>query len=88
MLITSPCGEFALLGRKSGWPAGRYSTLAGFAEVGETLEHCVVREVFEESGILKWTWTRLPLWQVSHGHFQGALRWSIVLCCALNKQIF
>jgi NADH pyrophosphatase NudC (nudix superfamily) len=51
MLITSSCGEYALLGRKRAWPSGRYSTLAGFTEVGETLEHCVVREVREESGI-------------------------------------
>ena len=51
MLITSPCGEYALLGRKSGWPKGRFSTLAGFAEVGETLEECCARETLEESGV-------------------------------------
>jgi NAD+ diphosphatase len=28
-----------------------YTVLAGFTEAGETLEHCVEREVFEESGI-------------------------------------
>ncbi|CAE7946992.1 NUDT12, partial [Symbiodinium sp. KB8] len=41
-----------LLGRKAVWPPGRYSTLAGFVEFGETLEECVVREVREESGVL------------------------------------
>jgi NADH pyrophosphatase NudC (nudix superfamily) len=51
MLITSPCEQFALLGRKPNWPLGRYSTLAGFAEVGETLEQCCVRETLEESGV-------------------------------------
>ena len=51
MLVTSACGEYALLGRKRAWPVGRWSTLAGFAEVGETLEECVVREVFEEAGV-------------------------------------
>ena len=51
MLITSPCGEYALLGRKKSWPSGRYSTLAGFTEVGETLDECVIRETHEESGV-------------------------------------
>ena len=40
-----------LLGHRSGWPAGRYSVLAGFVSPGETLEEAVVREVYEESGI-------------------------------------
>lgn len=51
MLVTSPCDNYALLGRKSMWPKGRYSTLAGFLEVGETIEQCCIRETFEESGI-------------------------------------
>ncbi len=44
-------GERCLLGRQAGWPAGRYSTLAGFVEPGETLEAAVIREVREESGV-------------------------------------
>ena len=40
-----------LLGRQSGWPAGRYSTLAGFVEPGEALEDAVRREVAEEAGV-------------------------------------
>jgi NADH pyrophosphatase NudC (nudix superfamily) len=51
MLVTSPCRKYALLGRKKSWPSGRYSALAGFVEVGETLEECVVRETLEESGV-------------------------------------
>ena len=51
MLVTSPCENYCLLGRKSMWPKGRYSTLAGFLEVGETIENCCIRETFEESGI-------------------------------------
>ncbi|HRG16170.1 MAG TPA: NAD(+) diphosphatase [Pseudomonadota bacterium] len=55
---TDPCvimlvhdGERALLGRQPSWPEGRYSTLAGFVEPGETLEDAVRRETFEEAGI-------------------------------------
>jgi NAD+ diphosphatase len=43
--------ETLLLGRQDGWPAGRYSTLAGFLEPGETLEDAVRREVAEETGV-------------------------------------
>lgn len=52
MLVTSPCENYALLGRKRSWPSGRYSTLAGFCEVGETLEECCQRETYEESGVV------------------------------------
>jgi NAD+ diphosphatase len=44
-------GHRCLLGRQAAWPVGRYSTLAGFVEPGETLEQAVAREVFEESGV-------------------------------------
>jgi len=40
-----------LLGRRAGWPRGRYSVLAGFVSTGETVEEAVAREVREESGI-------------------------------------
>ena len=40
-----------LLGRQPHYPAGRYSALAGFVEVGETLEAAVARELHEETGI-------------------------------------
>jgi NAD+ diphosphatase len=43
--------EALLLGRQGIWPAGRYSTLAGFLEPGETLEDAVRREVAEETGV-------------------------------------
>jgi len=44
--------EALLLGRQDSWPAGRYSTLAGFLEPGETLEDAVRREVAEETGVV------------------------------------
>ncbi|MDH3637971.1 MAG: NAD(+) diphosphatase [Gammaproteobacteria bacterium] len=40
-----------LLGRQPSWPQAVYSTIAGFVEPGETLEHAVVREVDEETGV-------------------------------------
>jgi NAD+ diphosphatase len=42
----------ALLGRNEAWPEGRYSTLAGFVEPGESLEAAVRREVLEETGVV------------------------------------
>nr|WP_246416544.1 NAD(+) diphosphatase [Nocardioides luti] len=43
--------ERCLLGRQAVWPEGRFSTLAGFCEPGETLEDAVRREVAEEVGV-------------------------------------
>lgn len=40
-----------LLGRQPNWPEGRYSTIAGFVEPGESLEDSVAREVMEETNI-------------------------------------
>ena len=41
----------ALLGRQHSFPAGRYSALAGFLEVGESIEEAVARELMEEAGV-------------------------------------
>ena len=49
VLVTD--GARALLGRQPSWPKGRYSTIAGFVEHGETLEAAVAREVKEETNI-------------------------------------
>jgi len=51
VLVSDAGGERALLGRQASWPAGRYSTIAGFVEPGESLEDAVVREVEEETGV-------------------------------------
>ena len=40
-----------LLARRRDWAPGRRSTVAGFVEPGETLEHAVARETFEEVGV-------------------------------------
>ena len=55
---TDPCiivlvfsGDRCLLGRQHSWPVGRYSTLAGFIEPGESADQAVAREVYEEAGI-------------------------------------
>jgi NAD+ diphosphatase len=42
----------ALFGHNPAWPPGRFSTLAGFVEPGESLEAAVIREVFEEVGVV------------------------------------
>ncbi|MFC0324489.1 NAD(+) diphosphatase [Halomonas organivorans] len=54
----SPCiitlvthGESLLLARSPRFPPGRYSTLAGFIEPGESAEEAVRREIFEEVGL-------------------------------------
>jgi NAD+ diphosphatase len=50
MLVHDENGS-ALLGRGHDWGPGRYSTLAGFVEPGESIEAAVAREVFEEVGV-------------------------------------
>lgn len=44
-------GDCCLLGRQPRFPAGFYSSLAGFIEPGESVEEAVAREVFEEAGV-------------------------------------
>jgi NAD+ diphosphatase len=51
VLVTDASGERALLGRQASWAPGRYSTIAGFVEPGESLEDAVIREVEEETGV-------------------------------------
>jgi NAD+ diphosphatase len=53
-----------LLGSQAAWGANRWSVLAGYVEPGESLNHAVVREVFEEAGI-----------KVSSPKFLGSQAW-------------
>ncbi len=53
-----------LLGRATAWPEKRFSTLAGFVEPGETPEHAVAREVYEEAGVV-----------VTSARYAGAQPW-------------
>jgi len=51
IMLVHDGGDRALLGRGHQWGDGRFSTLAGFVEPGESLEAAVGREVQEEVGV-------------------------------------
>lgn len=51
IVLVTDGADRCVLGRQPTWPAGRYSTLAGFVEPGESAESAVVREVLEECGV-------------------------------------
>ena len=51
IMLVHDGGDLALLGRGPQWGEGRFSTLAGFVEPGESLEAAVAREVYEEVGV-------------------------------------
>ncbi|MGZ4297721.1 MAG: NAD(+) diphosphatase [Solirubrobacteraceae bacterium] len=52
VIMTVEHDDRLLLGRRTGWPPGRLSVLAGFVSPGESAEEAVVREIEEESGII------------------------------------
>jgi NAD+ diphosphatase len=51
MALVRRLPDEVLLARSPRFPAGMYSSLAGFVEAGETLEQCLEREVLEEVGV-------------------------------------
>jgi NAD+ diphosphatase len=56
--------ERILLGSQGVWEDNRWSILAGFVEPGESLEAAVVREMFEEAGVV-----------VDEPHYLGSQSW-------------
>jgi NAD+ diphosphatase len=51
IVLVRDADDRALLGRRMEWPAGFFSTLAGFVEAGESAEAAVLRELSEEAGV-------------------------------------
>lgn len=51
IVLVRDADDRALLGRRVDWPAGFFSTLAGFVEAGESAEAAVLRELSEEAGV-------------------------------------
>jgi NAD+ diphosphatase len=68
-------GDRVLLGRQASWPPGRYSTIAGFVEPGESLEDAVAREVQEETGV-----------EVDEVHYQSSQPWPFPASLMLGFQ--
>ncbi|MDN3555039.1 NAD(+) diphosphatase [Halomonas maura] len=76
----SPCiitlvthGDALLLARSPRFPPGRYSTLAGFIEPGESAEEAVRREIHEEVGLTvgRLRYFRSQAWPFPHSLMLG-----------------
>jgi len=51
IIVTITCNDKILLARNTNFPGGWYSLIAGYVDIGETLEETVKREVKEEVGL-------------------------------------
>jgi NAD+ diphosphatase len=51
IIVAIICNNRILLARNSNFPGNWYSLLAGYADIGESLEETVIREVKEEVGL-------------------------------------
>ena len=52
IVLITDANDRIVLGSNALWESHRYSLLAGFVEPGESLEAAVIREVWEESGLV------------------------------------
>ncbi|XP_035529165.1 nucleoside diphosphate-linked moiety X motif 13 [Morone saxatilis] len=72
-------GKRCLLGRQSSFPRGLYSALAGFCDMGETLEETLRREVAEEVGleVHSISYSSSQHWPFPHSSFMMAFHASV-----------
>ncbi|KAM8837136.1 NAD(P)H pyrophosphatase NUDT13, mitochondrial isoform 1-T2 [Spinachia spinachia] len=77
VLVTD--GKRCLLGRQSSFPQGMYSALAGFCDMGETLEETLSREVAEEVGleVLDVSYSSSQHWPFPHSSFMMGFHASV-----------
>lgn len=52
VIMLAEHGGRVLIARQASFPPGRYSALAGFVELGESVEEAVARELKEEAGVV------------------------------------
>jgi len=52
IMLVHDGGDRCVLGRQAVWGPGRFSTLAGFVEPGESAEQAVIRECLEEASLV------------------------------------
>jgi NAD+ diphosphatase len=73
MLVTD--GERCILAHEHRYVPGMYSTLAGFLEPGEDIEHAVRREVLEETGVVvgRVDYYRSQPWPFPHSLMLGCI---------------
>ncbi len=64
IIVRTTYADRILLGRQPHWTKGRYSNIAGFVALGESLEDAVMREVQEETGV-----------QVKTVHYHSSQPW-------------